>query len=202
MDLASALKPDVFRAFAIYICPGVVAALPWILGVFWPDAQHSTMWKETSFSMIAVLLLAALCVGLILEDIGSRIETHVVDRRLKKQAQYAGISTVFWAYLRTCSSSGLVAHKFLSATVTRYKFELSMIPACLCSALGLEAAYFLGTGLNYPKTVAGIIVLVTAAGILLKEAHDSARLLHTLRELILSGPIGTVAVGAPLGPTP
>ncbi len=88
-------------------------------------------------------------------------------------------------YLKTPSSRSIVADKFLRATVTRYKFELSMIPALLAAALG-----FVKMALESAPIVEWTYIIVAGLGVvaavyLYREACSSADLLHRLRESIL-----------------
>lgn len=184
-QISSTLKPDVFRSFAIYICPGVVAVTPWIYGYFWPDGLARLMSGNGTFLNAGLVLFVALVAGLILEDIGGHIE-YRIDNLLAKESKTAAVTQDFWRYMATPSSPKFVADKFLSATVTRYKFELSMVPA-----LGVAATAFLKMligRLPYWDWMLFCMLGLALVGsvFLYREAKNSALLLHKTRLVILA----------------
>lgn len=184
MDFTSALKPDIFRSFAIYICPGITAVAPWLYGVIWPDGLWRLLYGTGTLVSASILIFCGLTAGLILEELGGHIEMHL-DEKLEKNEKTKGVSALFWLYLRTPSNPSIVADKFLSATVTRFKFELSMMPALVVAAV----AFLKMTIENLPRIewsyIAVMGLCAVGATYLYREACSSADLLHRLRESIL-----------------
>lgn len=182
MDFTSALKPDVFRSFAIYLCPGVVAVAPWLYGIVWPDGLWRLLYGTGTLVSAGVVLFLGFAAGMILEEIGGCIE-HWLDGKLSKKEDTKKIVDVFYDYLKTPSTPSIVADKFLSATITRYKFELAMAPALICAAVAFVKLAFRDN--HWAMSVSAVFCLIGAA-YLLKEASDSAALLHRVRKMIVS----------------
>ncbi len=82
MDFTSALKPDVFRSFAIYICPGVVAVAPWLYGVIWQRGLENLLDGTGAPVSAGILVFCGLTAGLMLEELGGHIELHL-DNKLE-----------------------------------------------------------------------------------------------------------------------
>ena len=181
-DFTSALKPDVFRSFAVYICPGIVASAPWLYGVVWPDGLWRLLYGSGTVVSAGVLTFIGLTTGLMLEEIGGMIELHL-DEKLGRKSETADVSQTFWSYLGTPSSHSTVADKFLSATVTRYKFELSMSPGLACAGVAFVKMGLVDKFDYSILFIAGICFCLSYY--LYREACDSASLLHRLRKEIL-----------------
>jgi len=182
VDFTSALKPDVFRSFAIYICPGVTAVAPWLYGVAWPDGLWRLLNGSGALISAVILVFCGLTAGLILEELGGCIELHL-DKKLTRTENRKGLSDTFYLYLVTPSNPTLVADKFLSATVTRYKFELGMVPALLAAATAFVKMFVK----NPDSTLFFLVGLCCVASIYLyREACNSADLLHRIRTEIVT----------------
>jgi hypothetical protein len=188
MEIVSALKPDVYRTVIVVLFPGALAVIPWLVLVFWPELRTSVFWGNggAAAAALALLVLIASLAGQLLEDVGTRLESDFIDEKAKKSEGTKDILPTFWDYLATPCEQTLVAQRFLSDTLTRYKFELSMFPALLMSSLGLAFAHWLGTGLGGVKTLLLCALQVSiAVWLWLQELPDSARLLHDIRTHIV-----------------
>lgn len=185
MDFASALKPDIYRVVAVNLVPGFVGTAPWIAGVFWTRLQDSATWQQDGLLIPIGITLAAtvMAAGLLFEDIGSRIEVHWADRWLLKN--YPRLARGWRTYLSTKRDNELIAQGYLRAILLRFKFELSMIPALLCSASGLIAAHSCGDGLGRGQTQILSMTLLLLMALLLQEVRSGAGVLAKTRHVII-----------------
>jgi len=183
LDAASALKPDVYRVTAIVLVPGFVASAPWVASVFWPQLQSVETWKDATVPISLTAFGIVLVIGFILEDLGSRIETCWADRWLARRARR--LSQLWWLYLSQKTDSEIIAQRYLRSTLLRFKFELSMIPAALFSAIGLGVGESLGHGLGWHKTLAIMIALIGLMIYFLFEVLSASALLARVRRTVI-----------------
>src|SRR5438105_6201854 len=99
-EIFSAFGSEVFRPLVTLLLPGAVAISLWSVFLLqrlpalykFADANHS----EFAWAFVFV----ALFIGLLLEDLGSRVESKILDPRLntKTEGEHEGR---WWRYLRT-----------------------------------------------------------------------------------------------------
>lgn len=182
MDPVTALKPDVYRTVAIVLVPGFVASAPWVVGVMWPELQHASTWTAALVPISVTMLAIVLVTGIVLEDIGSRIETFM-DKCLR--GTLADFERTWWQYLRLPCEGEVVAQRYLRSTLTRFKFELSMVPAATVCAVGIFVAQLLGHGMGWTKTLGLMALLALLALFLYFEAKAGVALLSRVRTEIV-----------------
>src|ERR1700733_7814336 len=71
-----------------------------------------------------LLALACIAAGLLVEDIGSRIESRFLDKRLGTQPGFSTHSDEWNQYLRLVFKAEPVGQRYLRAILLRFKFEL------------------------------------------------------------------------------
>lgn len=184
MDLSSVFKTEVFRPVVITIVPGVTAIVPYIFVIdsYFPSVRTTAASHETM--AIVLIVLAAIAIGLILEDLGSRIEMLI----WQKIKDTSGKDDQNWyMYLRTCFKNKPIGHKYTGDIVLRMKFENSFCPALIIFCVGLIwlrcICYIKAT---VPITVT-IIVLIFICVYLVYESWTGSKLLLKLREELLKG---------------
>jgi hypothetical protein len=186
MDITSPFKPDVYRVSAVILLPGLVASFPWIYWFLWPSLQKLETWKAIPIPLAVFIAVLAFGAGLLLEDIGSRIEADNIDKGAARTLEVSEevFASQWESYLRSTSGHELVAHKYLGSLVTRFKFELSMMPAVGSASLATFLAAVQGVGFDW-KTTAGLSIFSGALLVLLyDEVCKTAVLLHKIRRLI------------------
>jgi len=184
MDISSVFKTEVFRPIVITLVPGVTAMIPYffVLNHYFPGAADVAEKHETTAVILAVL--AAIAVGYVIEDIGSRIESliwrFVKDAGGKDQEEW-------YLYLRTCYKTEPIGQKYIGDIVLRMKFENSFSPALLVLALGLIwlrcVGYFQAT---LPALIVVIAILILAIYLFL-ESVASVKVLRDVRKHLLIG---------------
>ena len=183
MDIASALKPDVYRVTAIVLVPGFVAAAPWTATVFWTGLLSRDLWQTAMVPASVTVFAIVLATGFILEDLGSRLEAAWADRWLRKRAPR--LMSLWWRYLSLRTDSEIVGQRYLRQTLLRYKFELSMVPAGLAGATGLVIGETLGCGLGWPRTIGVSLGLLLTSAICFRELRAGAVLLARVRRIVI-----------------
>jgi hypothetical protein len=184
MDISSVFKTEVFRPVVITLVPGVAAIAPYffLLDHYFPGAASVVAEHETT--AVILVVLAAIGVGYILEDLGSRIES-LIWGRLKDAA---GQDDAEWfSYLRTSFKSEPIGQKYIGDLVLRMKFENSSCPALLLLACGIIWLRCVGYIQATLPVVAVVLAIIVLAAYLLYESIESTRLLRTVRKHLLLG---------------
>lgn len=160
------------RFLAAVLSPGAVAAWPWIvaLGLSQPDVGRWLM--QASALPYTVILVVTAVAGLLLEDVGSRLESLLEKGLFHEKA--------WCAYLRG-APNGKVGHAYISSVVTRLKFELAMPAALVVGGIGAAVVAWGQQVLSSVGAGVLIAIAVGAATWLVFEAKDSIRLLNQTR---------------------
>lgn len=186
MDLASPLKPDVFRVVVVIVLPGLLATFPWLAWFFWPELLEIDYWREVGIAAGLFVLAIAMIAGMILEDIGAHIEVRVIDPYVcKDKGVHPDEFEKQWmGYLMTESNDRFVAHRYIRAMVTRFKFELSMIPACASVGVALVLSLFEDQGFDLRRTLSFLLAMGGLGYFFLDQARRGGWQLHELRHSI------------------
>lgn len=183
MDLTSPLKPDVFRVVMVILLPGLLATFPWLAWFFWPALLQIEYWQSGGIVAGLFVLAIAMIAGMVLEDVGADIEVRVIDPYVcrDKGMKQEDFDRQWNDYLFSPSTERYVAHRYLKAMVTRFKFELSMLPACVSVALAIVIASFKGVGFPLSTALGFLIADVALYVFLFDQAKKGAWQLHELR---------------------
>lgn len=85
MRQIAGISQDVIRAFLTLLAPGAVALAPWIgLAAHARIAGFADFLDDPSGAAIFLGIVAASTVGLVLDDIGTRIEYGILETRIRK----------------------------------------------------------------------------------------------------------------------
>ncbi|MGZ5856563.1 MAG: hypothetical protein ACXWJK_04920 [Burkholderiaceae bacterium] len=175
MDVASALKSEVFRPIVVILVPGLMAVTPFMivashLNPLLIDAMEK--YQVVSVALFVAILIAC---GHIIEDIGSRIEVIYWERISKSTDE-----DNWYKYLKSDSLKDCPADGYIKYTVIRMKFESSFAVASIFSWFGYCWLYHLNI---VCKTIYwwGTAALLLLAVYLTYEACAGVKLLMTLR---------------------
>lgn len=164
------------RFMAAVIVPGAVALVPWLLmaGKAYPDFGE-WLFDNNSLSN-ATLLISIFCAGMIVENLGSRLEVRL-------DQEHAIDKSAWTAYL--CQPQGsLVGHSYISSLVTRLKFELGLVFALPVAAVGLCIFAFCQNGMPHVPTAFLVPSGFFGALYLRGEAAHSVRKLNETRSIL------------------
>lgn len=182
-EIFSAFGSEVFRPLATIMIPGAMAISAWFVGLLqqFPSIYLLTSANHAEASVI--LVLASIAAGLMVEDIGSRIESRYFDKRIASKSEFCRHSDEWCDYLRLAFKIEPVGQRYLRTIVLRFKFELGTAVALVSSAFGL----FL-TRLAFHTALMWFACLIAISFyLLLVEARSSHRLLSRIRHEILKG---------------
>jgi hypothetical protein len=123
-ELFSAFSAAVFYPLVALVLPGLTAISAWF--VYLAEQQPlrgivSRNHTETAF----VLMLLAIFVGTVIDDIGMRVETLWLDERRERRTS-GHHSEEWWGYLRKPFSIEPSGRRHLRRLVARLKFELGV----------------------------------------------------------------------------
>src|SRR5450631_1018499 len=161
-ELISAFSLEIFRPIVTLLIPGFWAMLPGMVAVLLRCPKAWSFTVDFHNGCAIALLVAATAIGLILEDIGSRIE-YALWRKLT-----GGSKDNWHDYLRLAPEREPVGFGYLRSYVLRMKFETDMAAAGFPAALGV---LFLPVSC-WIRVLAAVSVLLLNA-YLIYEAHDS-----------------------------
>jgi hypothetical protein len=183
-EIFTAFGSEVFRPLATIVIPGAMAISIWFVVLLqrFPSFRNLVKANHTETSLL--LALTSIAVGLLVEDIGSRIESRWFDKHLSGKPGFSGHDEEWNRYLRLTFSIEPVGQRYLRTILLRFKFEVGTAVALLLSSLGL---FF--TGLTFWWSLLWSSLCVAIALGLLFEARCSHQLLSEVRHEILEGPI-------------
>ena len=184
MDYTNALRDEIFRPTMTILSPGAIAATPWI-AVLYSSQVHNDFAKEHVALAITSLLLIFAIVGLLMDNLGARLETYL-DNKLTKENGYADHLENWHKYWRVAFKEEPVGHRYLRTRVLMLKFELNTFASLV---VGLVGILFLAIAekLTWPWFFGLLVGGVVFASYLYKEAGSSVRLLSDIRREILKG---------------
>jgi len=177
------LKGDAFRQFVVIEVPGVIALWSWALVLLQAFPEVSSFVQLNAGASVFIGLAFTTAVGLVLEDVGARIEL-MWDRLLAKSREEH--ESEWWEFLTTPRDESLPAVGYLRSVLLRTKFELGACPALISSIAGLWVAQCAFGVL--PEIAFGVAAALHAAlfAFLLYESWCGISLLSDIRNRILA----------------
>jgi hypothetical protein len=183
-ELFAAFNTDFFRALATLLIPGSIAVSTWSIELILIFEPLKKLVEQNPVERAFVLFVAVIFVGMVIEDIGSRIESWL-DKRADRKTQ--GKHTEEWyAYLKTAFACEPIGRRYIRTLVTRLKFELGTAVAILVADVGLVVLWAEGFAPPWLSLTLLVLSLVIAAYLGLCEAPSSHRLLAKARTAMLS----------------
>jgi hypothetical protein len=193
MNFASFLNREIVRPVATLIAPGTALLAPYFLALLHHHASLRDVAVRDTGAVVAVVLIAALAVGLVLEDLGSQIEAKLWDPALEEFNREHG--RVWWQYLALTYETDKepLGQHYVRTILLRMKFEFSF---GLAMFLGLPGAVWLGVASNkvsWHVPLIGCGVMFCLGIYLIKESLDSAGVLSDARQTLVDGPDAVVS---------
>jgi hypothetical protein len=178
-DLSAVFQSEVFRPVVDLVVPGFYAASMGMLVCWQRIPQLPNFVDSHATASTLVLLLIVLTFGLIVEDLGSRVET-VLDACLLKTSGFEEHIKEWYEYLRIAYVCEPIGHRYLRSLVLRLKFELGMAagsPFFITGVLLLKTSWLV----RAPLAMVGVVACVY----FLCEAKSSNKTLSELRRELL-----------------
>ena len=184
-ELFSAFNTDFFRALTTLIIPGALAVSTWSIQLVLTFGPLKNLIKDNHVESALVLFIAVVFVGLVIEDIGARIES-LLDTHADGETQ--GKHTKDWyEYLRTAFVCEPIGRRYIRTLVTRLKFERGTTIAILIADTGLVVLWVGGFSSYRLSIILLLLSLLVAAYLEFLEAPASHRLLGKARSELLEG---------------
>lgn len=185
MDITGGLKTEIFRPIIMLILPGLTIGTPLVFAVenYQPNI-FAFFEKHPTLSSFIIFVLATI-LGVLASEIGSNIESHLIDKLLKKK--HPNLEENWYKFLRCSFPDTSVAKNYIDNQVLYLKFELGM-----ASALLLGWMFSLWAWLVREDFTKGWFITLSLCGIVgvayfLFEAYQSGNLLARLRNELLKG---------------
>jgi hypothetical protein len=171
-NVFSAFTNEVFKPLVTLLIPGAIALSPYYVALLWkyPNLRDLVGKNHTETSWILVLVMLSL--GLLIEDLGSQIETRF-DDQADKSSRGSHMRN-WYAYLRTAFIADPVGRRYIRTLVTHLKFELGLGCSMIFAAIGIVWLGFLGL------SVAASAVLFVGAVLTCWWAFWEAKQTHKL----------------------
>jgi hypothetical protein len=184
MNAADLFKREIFRPFVTLLIPGAVAIIPYILILLHYHSELLDFWNKNSGSILTLLLLFAVAVGLIIEDLGAWIESSVLDKILKKKNSN---HMVDWdEYLKLSFEKEPIGQQYLDTIVLRMKFELGFGIALIIFFAGLLWYNIINGFCSWISFLIMTFFIVILCAYLFRESYDSAKTLGKTRSLLIN----------------
>ena len=180
----SAFTSEVFRPLVTLLIPGAIAISTWFVGLLWHFHDLRTLVFNNHAEVGMVLVLAMTFAGLVLEDMGARVETLFDSRKERQNGKH---HDNWYAYLRTAFKADPIGRRYVRTLVLRLKFELGIAFAMLSAGAGLMWLWSLGLSGRVVTVAELLCVAFTALGFLEGwSTHDTlaknrANLLEEIR---------------------
>lgn len=134
-EFTAAFQSEVFRPIVSLVVPGFFATATMSIAA-WQHFQTVPLLVDAHPGTAGVIMfLVILTAGLILEDVGARLERWF-DTRLCNVDGYGRHLDEWYDYLRLALDKEPIGHRYLRSLVLRLKFELGMTFASASFALG------------------------------------------------------------------
>ena len=187
MEKLTSLNLSFDRVLIQLIIPGLIAAFPFML--IFTDVQLQSLVDDiqhvSPLSTLGIVLIA-LIVGIMIENIGSRIEVYYYDWRQKDL--HTDYIQVWKKYLQLSYENEPVGQRYLRNILFRMKFELSMAVALVIMAIGFCIYESLYT-ISLPSVIKIIALYVAPVAVstylIFLEGWSSSKILHDTRKLLV-----------------
>ena len=125
MNPTTAVRSDVLPAVGSFLIPGTLAVTPWV-ALAWGAPHYLQKFvdaNEAISSAVGALLIVG--VGLLIESVGTFVESQVVDRESKNP----DVSERWYSYLKIAWIREPIGQRYLRKILTTFKFELNLLVA-------------------------------------------------------------------------
>ena len=188
MEKLTSLNLTFDRVLIQLVTPGLLTAFPFILLFFDARPDVATFFLQDSRGLlVTAMVLVGLVMGIILENIGSRIEVNIYDNLLSlRKKDYFET----WEKFLMIQYEGQepIGHRYLRNILFRMKFELSAGVGLIIMTIGLaiynvDHVIFQSTGMNV--LVVYLFPIATSIYLLVFEGLRSAEVLAECRKALV-----------------
>ena len=177
-EVLSAFNSEVLRPILTILVPGMIAISSFIVGLLQGSGVMLAVADAKRLESAAIVLIAALTAGKILEDVSTHIETWFDSRRKKEDAL---IEKEWYDYLALPLERDQIGRGYIRSLLLYLKFEFGISLGFLVCAIGLFT-----TTLGLRPAIWVAIVLVAGSGWFMREAYVTHRALAKVRHELLT----------------
>jgi len=188
MEKLTSLNLTFDRVLIQFVTPGLLTSFPFIL--LFVDARPDVaefFLQDSKGLLVTAIVLVALVMGIILENIGSRIEVNIYDNLLSRRRKEYFEN---WEKFLMIQYQGQepIGHRYLRNILFRMKFELSAGAGLVIMTTGLgiyniDHVIFNSIILNI--LIVYILPLATSVYLLASEGWRSAEVLAECRRALV-----------------
>lgn len=187
MEKLTSLNLSFDRVLIQLVIPGLIAIFPYLL-VF-TDVEFKTLTtkvQEINTLSTLIVIFIALIAGIMIENIGSRIEVYYYDWRQKKR--HKDYELIWKQYLQLSFEREPIGQRYLRNILFRMKFELSMTVALLFMVGGFciyDSVYVI---LLHPIVIIFAIYILPiclSAYLIFMEGWSGSKVLRDTRKLLV-----------------
>jgi hypothetical protein len=195
LDPISGLKGEFFRPLTSVLIPGVLAASPYAAMAFKRFPEINSI-LSSPFWVGGIILFAGILFGMLMENLGSRLEI-ILWRFCAKNAER---DEEWKTYLQLKTTDEIIGQRYLRTLLTRLKFELSVVPAMICFAFGANWFNSQYGNVDGCQMAVGTFVVVLIIIYEVYEAKCSIVLLAEIRKNILTAVNPSSVTEMPVSP--
>lgn len=188
MEKLTSLNLTFDRVLIQLVTPGLLTSFPFILLFFdaRPDVAEFFL-QDSKGLLVTTIVLVALVMGIILENIGSRIEVNIYDNLLSRRRKEYFEN---WEKFLMIQYQGQepIGHRYLRNILFRMKFELSAGAGLIIMTAGLgiyNIGHVIFESIIVNVLIVYILPLATSIYLLAFEGWRSAEVLAECRKALV-----------------
>ncbi len=196
MDKITSLNFSLDRVLINIIIPGAFLIFPYLVilsdhpNILYghPNIFLKFFKSEYLAASIPLTIFLSIIVGLMLENIGSRIEAYIYDEMHIKNEKFKDFTNDWWKYLKIDFIYEPIGQEYLRSILMRMKFELSFGIACLLVLPGWIQIVHRNIHIysNCREYSITIIILFGLFIWLMMEGYSSSQILARIRKELVS----------------
>lgn len=177
MNFFAAFQSEVFRPLVTLLIPGGLAISTWTVALAWtfPGFRQLISRNQTPAAWIILLIITA--VGIVIEDVGSRLERQWDNEREESDSKHL---ENWYTYLRTAFLADPIGRGYIRTVLLRMKFELGLMIGLVIALFG--AVPLIRLGVPFRGAVALVVFPISLAVWEYFEAKASHELLARVRQ--------------------
>jgi hypothetical protein len=170
MNFFAAFQSEVFRPLVTLLIPGALAISSWLVALCREFPALKSLMTAHSAETYVILFLVVTAVGIIVEDIGAKIEIHFDD--IQNEATDNRFEDEWFAYLKTSFLSDPIGRGYARTLVLRLKFQLGIMLGSSVAAAGIIWLLWLGVSWD------GCLILLLLAAVIALWHYKAAKDVH------------------------
>jgi hypothetical protein len=183
MEKLTALGLDFNKILITLLIPGFTATIPWITYVMQYYYYDISFIIDNNALLITLVSMLCLIVGLLIENIGSRLEVIYYDKR-------NGSTDIIWKKYLSLNYNGIepIGQRYIRTILLRMKFETSFGISLIFLSGGLlfyDCNVELIENIYYKIAFLYLLPILLATYLLFIEGYSSSKVLADTRKTLV-----------------